>query len=74
VIDRLAHRFAAAHILRAGISALILYTGLVARTIRAEHAFRMTTSYARRNSLQSRQTFANCRVSDFLAESVRPAR
>jgi len=74
VIDRLTYRFAAAHILRAGISALILYAGFVARAVRAKHAFRMTTSYARGNTLQSRQTFANCRAPDFLAESVRSAR
>lgn len=51
VVDRLAHRFTAAYILRTRISAFILYASFVAWAIRAKHAFGMATSYTGRNTL-----------------------
>lgn len=74
VIDRLAHRLAAAHVLRARIPAFVLYASLVARTIRAKHALRMAAGDTRRDALQPGQTLANCCSTDFLADGVRATR
>lgn len=73
VIDRLTHCLATTHILRARIFTFTLYASFVAWTIRTKDALWMTTSYTRWNTLQTRQTFANCRIANFLADGIRTA-
>lgn len=70
MVDSFANSLDAAYVLRARIHAFVTDAGLITWTIRTDHAFWMTSSDTRRNSLQSRQTFADCRVADLLADGI----